>query len=80
MSRQQLSLGIAGVAVVIVAGLGLGFGVARFWRADASLPAREPAAPDVSRLAQEPAERPGPQSPIPPRRGRPSPGAHCWSA
>jgi hypothetical protein len=45
MSRQQFTRWIADVAVVIVAGLGLGLGAARFWRADASLPARETAEP-----------------------------------
>ena len=56
MSRPHLSPTIAGVAVAIVAGLGLGFGAARGWRADSAQPAGEPVAPGLLRLAQKPAE------------------------
>jgi hypothetical protein len=45
MSRPHFPRWIADVAVVIVVRLGLGLGAARFWRADASLPARETAEP-----------------------------------
>jgi hypothetical protein len=45
------------VAVVIVAGLGLGLGAARFWRTDTYSPAQETARLDVSLMAQEGAER-----------------------
>ena len=43
MSRPLLPRELAGVAVMIVAGLGLGFGVGGAWRADPSLAGREPA-------------------------------------
>ncbi len=49
MSRPRLPVWVSHIVAVIVAGLGLGFGMSRFWRADASLPAQEPAAPVVLR-------------------------------
>src|SRR4051812_48810157 len=57
MSRPHFPLRIAGVAVVIVAGLGLGYGVARWQSPDALMPARESAGPAVSRLDEGPAEK-----------------------
>ena len=57
MSRQHFPRWMADVAVVIVAGLSLGLGAARFWRADTYSPAQEPARLDVSRPAQDTAEQ-----------------------
>ena len=70
MSRQHFPRWMADVAVVIVAGLGLGLGAARFWRADTYSPAQEPARLDVSRPAQERAEqsRATKPDPAPPRQ------------
>jgi len=71
MNRRLLPRWIANVAVVIASGLGLGIVAARNWRADSSLPAREMAAPEVSRPAEGPivtarAAEPGP---APARKG-----------
>ncbi|MGO8903250.1 MAG: caspase family protein [Isosphaeraceae bacterium] len=54
MNRRLSPRWIANVAVMIASGLGLGIGAARNWRADSSLPAREMAAPEVSRPAEGP--------------------------
>ena len=57
MSRQHFPRWMADVAVVILAGLGLGLGAARFWRADTYSPAQEPARLDVSLPAPDTAEQ-----------------------
>src|SRR5438128_540996 len=51
MQRPNFPRRIVAVAMVIVAGPGLGFGVSRLWRTDDSRPDREPAAPEASRPA-----------------------------
>lgn len=68
MSRQHFPRWMAEVAVVIVAGLGLGLGAAHFWSADAISPASETARLDVSRPTQggpdvSRAPKPGPAPP-----------------
>ncbi len=67
MSRPLLPRELAGVAVMIVAGLGLGFGVGGAWRADPSLAGREPAAPGASSLSYDLVEQPrsAPKDPQP---------------
>jgi uncharacterized caspase-like protein len=55
MSRPHLPLWVSQLVAVIVAGLGLGFGMARFWRADSYLPAQKMPAPTVFRSAERPA-------------------------
>ncbi len=57
MSRRLLALCIAGSAVVILAGLGIGYGGGRWWRTDVSLSTQEDALPDTALLAQGSAER-----------------------
>jgi len=57
MSRQKFPQRIAGVTAVILAGLGLGFGAARYWSVGAPLQVEGPAQLLVAGLAQEPAER-----------------------
>jgi Caspase domain/Domain of unknown function (DUF4384) len=57
MRRQRFTQGFAGAAVVMAAGLGLGFGSARLWRADFPLPVETPAALAVSFPTQGTAER-----------------------
>ncbi len=57
MSRQHFPRWMADVAVVIAAGLGLGLGAARFWRADTDSPAQEPARLYASLPAQDTAEQ-----------------------
>ena len=67
MSHSHFPLGIAGAALVMAAGLG--FGAARWWGADASLPVQESAKLDVSLRTQETAERSRAEKPDPAPRG-----------
>jgi hypothetical protein len=47
MSRQTFPLRIAAIVVLLVAALGLGYGVKRWWWGDSSPPARPPEEPDA---------------------------------
>src|ERR1700682_1045238 len=70
MSNRNFPLRIVGVVVLIVAGLGFGYGASRWWRPEPARPAREPAGPDATRQAQGPIGQSRSADPAPAHGGK----------
>src|SRR5690349_17990545 len=58
MSRLHLTLWMAGVGVLLLAGLGFGYGASRWWKAGNTSGAQEPGRWETPSLAEGPTERP----------------------
>jgi len=70
MTRRVLPLKLAGIALVILAGLGLGFAAARLWNQSTSFPVQEPSGSEASHASIRPAQtarKAGPD-PAPPQK------------